>query len=87
MLMKIWRKRNNREDYSQILEKLENELGIKLDILISHIEYTHVEKGEIIEFQMKNYGPPLIPFIEEICQCGWNITVICESPLMTKMLW
>ncbi|MGB8233087.1 MAG: deoxyribonuclease IV, partial [Methanobacterium sp.] len=76
---------NNREDYRQILEKLENELGIKsLHSHFTHIEYTHAGERRHHILSDDNYGPPLIPFIEEIVECGWNITVICESPLIDQ---
>jgi len=76
---------NSREDYSQILQKLENELGIKsLHSHFTHIEYTYAGERKHHILLDDNYGPPLRPFIEEIVECGWNITVICESPLIDQ---
>lgn len=72
----------NQDNYSQIFSRLENELG--LDTLHSHftrIEYT--EKGERRHHTLmeKNYGPPLEPLLQEIMERGWDVTLICETPL------
>jgi deoxyribonuclease IV len=72
----------NEEDYNKIFGKLEDDLGLKT--LHSHftaIEYT--DKGERKHHTLseEDYGPPLEPFISEILECGWNVTVICETPL------
>ncbi len=76
---------DNREDYHQIFQKLENELGIKsLHSHFTHIEYTDAGERKHHILADENYGPPLKPFIEEIVECGWNITVICESPLIDQ---
>ncbi len=74
-----------REDYHKIFQKLENELGIKsLHSHFTHIEYTFAGERKHHILLDENYGPPLGPFIEELVECGWNITVICESPLIDK---
>ena len=76
---------NNREDYRQIFMKLENELGIKsLHSHFTHIEYTESGERKHHILSDENYGPPVKPFIEEIIECGWDITVICESPLIDQ---
>lgn len=76
---------NSREDYGQIFQKLENELGIKsIHSHFTHIEYTDAGEKKHHILSDENYGPPLEPFIEEIVECGWNITVICESPLIDQ---
>ena len=76
---------NSREDYRQIFLKLENELGIKsLHSHFTHIEYTDSGERKHHILSDENYGPPLKPFIEEIIECGWDITVICESPLIDQ---
>ena len=76
---------NNREDYRQIFMKLENELGIKsLHSHFTHIEYTDSGERKHHILSDENYGPPVKPFIEEIIECGWDITVICESPLIDQ---
>lgn len=72
----------NQDNYSQIFTKLEDELG--LNTLHSHftrIEYT--EKGERRHHTLleKNYGPPLKPLLKEIIERGWDVTLICETPL------
>jgi deoxyribonuclease-4 len=78
-------KLNSREDYHQIFQKLENELGIKsLHSHFTHIEYNQSGERKHHILSDENYGPPLDSFIEEIVECGWNITVICESPLIDQ---
>jgi deoxyribonuclease IV len=74
-----------REDYGKIFQKLENELGLKsLHCHFTHIEYTNAGERKHHILSDENYGPPLIPFIEEIIECGWDITVICESPVIDQ---
>jgi deoxyribonuclease IV len=76
---------NKKEDYGSIFEKLENELGIKsLHCHFTHIEYTYAGERKHHILSDENYGPPLKPFIEEIIDCGWDITVICESPVIDQ---
>lgn len=78
-------KLNSKEDYHQIFQKLENELGIKsLHSHFTHIEYNQSGERKHHILSDENYGPPLDSFIEEIVECGWNITVICESPLIDQ---
>lgn len=71
----------DKEDYGKIFTLLEDELDLKR----LHCHYTHIEftdKGErrhhILE---EDYGPPLEPLLDEIIDRGWNITIICETPL------
>jgi len=76
---------NTRDDYAQIFQKLENEFGIKfLHCHFTHIEYTNAGERKHHILSDENYGPPVIPFIEEIVECGWDITVICESPVIDQ---
>ena len=73
------------EDYGEIFEKLEDELGLKsLHSHFTRIEFT--DKGErrhhtLIE---DNYGPPLEPLLAEIVERGWDVTVICETPFLDE---
>ncbi len=73
----------SKEDYAEIFDKIEAELG--LSTLHSHftkIEYT--DKGERKHHILadENYGPPLIPLLELISENGYNVTLICETPLI-----
>lgn len=73
----------SKEDYMSIFDKIEAELGPS--ILHSHftkIEYT--EKGERKHHVLsdENYGPPLIPLLELILENDYNVTMICETPLL-----
>ena len=73
----------SKEDYAEIFDKLEAELG--LSTLHSHftkIEYT--DKGERKHHILadENYGPPLVPLLELISENGYNVTLICETPLI-----
>lgn len=75
----------NKADYAKIFEKLENELGINtLHSHFTHIEYTDAGERKHHILADNDYGPPYQPFIEEIIECGWNVTVICESPLIDQ---
>ena len=72
-----------KNDYMSILDKIEGELGP--EILHSHftkIEYT--EKGERKHHILsdENYGPPLKPLLEIIMENSYNVTIICETPLL-----
>ena len=78
-------KLNSREEYHQIFQKLEHELGIKsLHSHFTQIEYNQSGERKHHILSDENYGPPIDSFIEEIVECGWNITVICESPLIDQ---
>lgn len=75
----------SKKDYGEIFEKLEDNLG--LNSLHSHftsIEFT--DKGERRHHALfeDNYGPPMEPLLEEIAERGWNVTVICETPLLDE---
>ena len=32
----------------------------------------------------EDYGPPLEPLMEVVAENGWNITMICETPLRDR---
>jgi deoxyribonuclease-4 len=75
----------DKNDYGKIFEKLENELDLKsLHSHFTHIEFT--DKGERRHHTLceDNYGPPLEPLLAEIIEGGWNVTLICESPLLDE---
>ncbi len=75
----------SKEDYGKIFEKLEDKLSLKsLHSHFTSIEFT--DKGEIRHHTLfeDNYGPPLEPLLEEIVERGWNVTVICETPLLDE---
>lgn len=73
----------SKDDYAKIFDKIEAELG--LSTLHSHftkIEYT--DKGERKHHILadENYGPPLTPLLELIDENDYNVTIICETPLL-----
>lgn len=73
----------SKDDYVKIFDKIESELG--LSTLHSHftkIEYT--DKGERKHHILadENYGPPLVPLLELIDENDYNVTIICETPLL-----
>lgn len=75
----------NKADYGRIFEKLEYELGLKsLHSHFTAIEFT--DKGERRHHVLfaDGYGPPLEPLLEEIVERGWNVTLICETPLLEE---
>ncbi len=71
----------DKKDYGKIFELLEEEL----DIDTLHCHYTHIEftdKGERRHHTLcEDYGPPLEPLLVEIIERGWDVTLICETPL------
>lgn len=72
-----------RDDYAEIFQKLENELGLKsLHSHFTRIEFT--DKGERRHHVLfeDDYGPPLQPLLEEILERGWDVTLICETPFL-----
>jgi deoxyribonuclease-4 len=75
----------NKDDYHRIFTKLEDGLGLK--ILHSHftkIEYTDAGERRHHVLMEEDYGPPLEPLLEAIQECGWLVTVICETPYLEK---
>jgi len=75
----------NKDDYHRIFQKLEDNLGLK--ILHSHftkIEYTDAGERRHHVLMEEDYGPPLEPLLEAIQECGWLVTVICETPYLEK---
>lgn len=72
---------NSKNDYNEIFQKLEEGLGLKsLHSHFTHVEYTGAGERKHHGLEDENYGPPIKPLLEEIVECGWNVTVICESP-------
>ena len=74
---------NSKEDYAKIFDKIEAELG--LSTLHSHftkIEYTDAGERRHHVLADENYGPPLTPLLELISENDYNVTMICETPLL-----
>lgn len=74
-----------KDDYGGIFSKLEDELGLnKLHSHFTSIEFT--DKGERRHHVLHedNYGPPLAPLLEEVAERGWDVTIICETPLLDE---
>lgn len=71
----------DKDDYGKVFSLLEDEL----DIDTLHCHYTHIEftdKGERRHHILgEDYGPPLEPLLAEIVERGWNVTIVCETPL------
>lgn len=78
------------DDYHKILEKLEDGLdgiGRKSEPLHCHftkIEYTDSGERKHHVLMEKEYGPPLEPLLMTLIDCGWNATIICETPLLER---
>ncbi|MGZ7044488.1 MAG: TIM barrel protein [Methanobacterium sp.] len=73
----------SKEDYAKIFDYIEAELG--LSTLHSHftkIEYTDAGERKHHILKDDNYGPPLIPLLELISENEYNVTIICETPLI-----
>jgi deoxyribonuclease-4 len=74
---------NSKDDYAKIFDKIEAELG--LSTLHSHftkIEYTDAGERRHHVLADENYGPPLTPLLELISENDYNVTMICETPLL-----
>lgn len=73
----------SKEDYKAIFDKIEAELG--LSTLHSHftkIEYTDAGERKHHILADENYGPPLTPLLELVSENDYNLTMICETPLL-----
>ena len=73
----------SKEDYKTIFDNIEGELG--LSTLHSHftkIEYTDAGERRHHILADENYGPPLTPLLELISENDYNVTIICETPLL-----
>lgn len=74
-----------KDDYHRILQKLEDVLGIRsLHSHFTSIEYTDAGEKKHHVLAEKEYGPPLEPLLEAIVECGWEVTIICETPYLEK---
>ena len=75
----------DKDDYHRIFVKLEDGLGIKtLHSHFTKIEYTAAGERRHHVLMDEDYGPPLEPLLEAIQECGWLVTVICETPFLEK---
>ncbi|MGJ7028436.1 deoxyribonuclease IV [Methanothermobacter wolfeii] len=67
-------------DYLRILDTIEDRLG--MDHLHCHftaIEYT--DAGEKRHHTLReDFGPPVEPLIRVLVECGWDATIISETP-------
>lgn len=78
------------DEYLKILEKLEDQLdgvGKKDDYLHCHftrIEYTDAGERKHHVLMEKEYGPPLEDLLQLLVDCGWNATIICETPFLEQ---
>ena len=73
----------SKDDYANIFDKLENELGIKsLHCHFTKIEYTDAGEKKHHILSDDNFGPPLSPLLELISENGFNTTIICETPYL-----
>lgn len=71
------------EDYKEILDKIENELGYdRLKVFHSHfskIEYTSGGEKQHLTFKDTVFGPDYEPLINQIVKRNLTPTIICES--------
>ncbi len=76
----------SKEDYSKILEKVENHLGSdaskNFHCHFSGIEFS--DKGERNHLPVESGSPPFAPLAQAWKENGWAGAVICESPLIEK---
>lgn len=78
------------DDYHKILGRLEDKLGNIghgnefLHCHFTRIEYTDAGERKHHILREREYGPPLKQLLEAIIECGWNATIICETPLLEQ---
>lgn len=78
------------DDYYQILTRLEEGLGGNgsgMETLHCHftrIEYTDAGERRHHVLTEKEYGPPLEPLLTVLIECGWDATIICETPFLEQ---
>lgn len=73
----------SKDDYAKIFDKLESELELKtLHSHFTKIEYTDAGERKHHILDDENYGPPLTPLLELISENDYNVTIICETPLL-----
>jgi deoxyribonuclease-4 len=77
-------------DYHRILGKLEEGLGENgrgsetLHCHFTRIEYTDAGERKHHVLMEREYGPPLEPLLEVLMECGWEATIICETPYLER---
>lgn len=78
------------DEYHRILGKLEDGIdgiGSKPEALHCHftrIEYTDAGERKHHVLVETEYGPPLEPLLGALVECGWDATIICETPFLEK---
>lgn len=78
------------DEYHRILGKLEDGIdgiGSKPEALHCHftrIEYTDAGERKHHVLMETEYGPPLEPLLGALVECGWDATIICETPFLEK---
>ncbi len=74
---------NSKEDYTAILDKLENGIGTEraktMHVHFSRIEYTKGGEKMHHTFADVQYGPEFMPLAELIAERGYEPVFICES--------
>lgn len=72
-----------KEDYSQILDRIENVLGVdrmrRMHVHFSKIEYTTGGEKKHLTFEDTLYGPDFEPLAELLVKKGSSAHIICES--------
>lgn len=72
-----------KDDYAKIFDKVESELGLKtLHSHFTRIEYSDAGERKHHILADENFGPPLTPLLEIIIENSFNVTLICETPLL-----
>lgn len=74
-----------KDQYYSLMAKLENEIESKpLHCHFTRIEYSDAGERRHHVLMEKEYGPPLNPLLEILIECGWEATIICETPYLEK---
>ena len=74
-----------KDQYNALLSQLEDEIELKyLHCHFTRIEYSDSGERRHHVLLEEQYGPPLNPLLEVLRECGWEATIICETPFLEK---
>jgi deoxyribonuclease-4 len=75
----------SKDQYHDILAQLENEIESEpLHCHFTRIEYSDAGERRHHVLMEEEYGPPLNSLLQVLIECGWEATIICETPYLEK---
>jgi deoxyribonuclease IV len=74
-----------KDQYHDLLARLENEIESEpLHCHFTRIEYSDAGERRHHVLMEEEYGPPLNSLLQVLIECGWEATIICETPYLEK---